>query len=329
MADTTRTVFLHLHALRGVAAAPLRGRGRPHRLRAPRRGRRLLARLRLRRRASPSPTSITTPIGLRQPLVRDAEGVLRADPAGRTALTAGRGRGSTAIRRAAWAGRDRRLHGQSDRPQPRCAADAERPPQGASASRNTHQRRLAGHEPAVRRVVLSLRQRRSRSRSPTSTAPTTSSASAPTRWSRTAAVLTAPDMRGRLRADPRARRQGRRRRPAPHRDRAARPTSTSRSDPGGDAALLLAMVQVLVARRAASTARARPHRRAAGATIERRIARVHAGARRSASTGVPADDDRAPGAASSPTRRRRRAYSRVGVCNNALRDARDAGPPTS
>ena len=45
-------------------------------------------------------------------------------------------------------------------------------------------------------------------------------------------LLTAPDMRGRLRAHPRARRQGRRRRPAAHAHRRARPTSTTSSARG-------------------------------------------------------------------------------------------------
>ena len=57
--------------------------------------------------------------------------------------------------------------------------------------------------------------------------------------------MTAPDVRGRLRGIQRARRQGRRRRPAPHAHGRGAPTSTSSIRPGTDALLLLAMVHVL------------------------------------------------------------------------------------
>ena len=61
-----------------------------------------------------------------------------------------------------------------------------------------------------------VRRRCSASRCRTSTAPTTCSMLGANPLASNGSLLTAPDMRGRLRGDPRARRQGRRRRPAAH-----------------------------------------------------------------------------------------------------------------
>ena len=162
----------------------LRGRGRPHRLGAARRGRRLLARATSARRASPSPTSTTIPDRLRRRCGATAAATSSRSPGTRRSTSWPRGCATIRARHGADAVGiyfgNPIVHNHG------AVAAARRAHEGARHAQQL-QRGLAGHEPALRRVVLPLRQRRGRSRCRTSTAPTTSSASAPTRTSRTAA----------------------------------------------------------------------------------------------------------------------------------------------
>ena len=178
------TVYRTCTLCEATCGLALRGRGRPHRLGAPRRRRPVLAGLRLpeghrdRRRARRSrpPAPAAAPHAARR---------LRADRAGtrRSTLVAD---GLRRVRDAHGARRGRDLLGQPDRPQPRRAAGARRRSTRRSA-------RATATAPARRTRARASRPRttstaaRSRSRCPTSTAPTTSSASARIRSSRTAA----------------------------------------------------------------------------------------------------------------------------------------------
>ena len=127
---------------------------------------------------------------------------------------------------------------------------------------------------------------------------------------------------------PRPRRQARRRRSAAHRDRAARPTSTSRSVPGGDAALLLAHGCTCCSTRAASTA-------SAVARLARRLGRGRAPLRALRRPSASRPRRRRPAArrsrasrASSPARRRRR-RTRASASATAASARSPPGRPTS
>jgi hypothetical protein len=139
--------------VRSDLRARARGVGRPDRLGARRRGRRLLARLHLpegsgdRGRASrPRSTALARPA--------DGRRRIRADRLGRRVRA--RGPPPVGVARAARTGRGRRLHGQSDRAQSWHRAAARRL-RARHRDPQQLQRRIAGHQPALRRVVPPLR----------------------------------------------------------------------------------------------------------------------------------------------------------------------------
>ena len=291
----------YLHPLRSGLRARLRGRWRPDRRGAPGRRRRLLARLRLpegrrdrrgarrSRPAAPADAPHARPAASsRSPGTTRSISVARAperDPRRATA------RDAVAI-----------YFGNPIVHNHGALAAAPGPAERARHAQ-LHQRRLAGHQPALRRLVLSLRQlvvdpgprRRSHRLLPLHRRQ-------PARLA-TAASSRAPNMRARLRAHPRsaAARSWSSIRAAPR--RRARPTSTSPSAPAATPRFLLAMVQ-----RAGRARARRPRRDRRAATgwdeIERAPARAHARARRRAS---PACRPRRSSAwrSSSPTRRPR------------------------
>ena len=167
------------------------------------------------------------PDRLTQPLVQRRRRARRGDLGRglRRDRRAGCRRSSSRARRDAVA----RLPRQPGRPQPRgrCSTAA-----CCCKALGTQQRLHGQHgrpDAQARHRRATCSATRSPSRSPTSTArdyllmlganPLVSNGS----------LMTAPDVRGRLRGDPRARRQGRRRRPAPHAHGRGRPTSTSPS----------------------------------------------------------------------------------------------------
>ena len=125
-------------------------------------------------------------------------------------------------------------------------------------------------------------------------------------------LLTAPDLRGRLRAIRGARRQGRRRRPAAHAHGRARPTSTTSSGPAPTRCCCSRSSHVLFAEGLVDPGRAgrarrgrrRGARRSRAPFAPERVAAAcrHRGRRRSAAS-----------RASSPPRRRPAVYGRIGT----------------
>ena len=127
-------------------------------------------------------------------------------------------------------------------------------------------------------------------------------------------LMTAPDMRGRLRAHPRARRQGRRGRSAPHRDRRGRrraplhpPGHRRAASCSRSSHVLFAegLVDLGAARRARATGSTRSRALVAPTSRPRRVARGvrHRRRRRSAAS-----------RASSPRAERAAVYGRIGTC---------------
>ena len=130
--------------------------------------------------------------------------------------------------------------------------------------------------------------------------------------------MTAPDVRGRLRRAPRARRQAGGRRPAPHRRPRARPTSTSRSARAPTPRSCSRMAAVIVQRGAGAADALRGRASRGWDEVERRLARARASTACARFTGVPARDASSASPSSSRRRRRAVAYSRIGVCNGAF-----------
>ena len=131
--------------------------------------------------------------------------------------------------------------------------------------------------------------------------------------------MTAPDVRGRLRGDPRARRQGRRGRPAAHAHAPSSPTSTCSIRPGTDALLLLASCTCSSPRASSRRAPGRARRRAS--TRSRDAGAPFTPEAVARPTGIAADDDPAARA-----RARRRADAPRSTGASARRRRRSARP---
>ena len=118
---------------------------------------------------------------------------------------------------------------QPQRAQPRLADARHRDGQVAPAPATSTAPPRSTSSPHQLVALPDVRPPAAAARSPTSTGPRTSWSSAPTRWPPTASLMTVPDFPSRLRDAEGARRPDGRLRPAPHRDRQGRRTSTTSS----------------------------------------------------------------------------------------------------